>query len=97
MEAVVWLGRIAGGVLLVGGGWLLARGRRGISRSGGAEPGAIGFVGIGLAIAGLGYHVLAWSLPKGWAAFAVPADRWWLVTLVCVGVALGAWRVDRSP
>ena len=96
MELLDWLGRIAGAGLLASGGWLIAQGRSGVSRAEGARPGAMVRLGGGLALAGLGYHVLAWSLPRTWVAFAAPPDRWWVVVGVCGLVAIGTWRLDRG-
>lgn len=76
------------------GGWQLARGRAGISRTEGAAPGAWRRLGLGMAMAGVGYHVVAWSLPRAWMAFAVPPERWWIVAGVAAVTVAGTWRMD---
>lgn len=94
MNALDWAGVVLGGAVLGIGGWLLAIGRGRISRRSGPEPGAWRRIGSGMALAGVGYHVVAWSLPPAWAAFCVPPERWWIVVGVAVLVALGTWRMD---
>lgn len=43
---------------------------------------------LGLSLVGVGYHLLAWSLPPDWIALRVPMSMWPVVVIVA-GVAVG--------
>ncbi len=50
---------------------------------------------LGLSLLGVGYHLLAWSLPEDWIVLRVPIARWPTVVIVA-GVAVGAsLAIDR--
>ena len=50
---------------------------------------------IGLSLLGVGYHLLAWSLPPDWISLRVPIAMWPVVPIVA-GVSVGAsLAIDR--
>lgn len=78
------------------GVWATIIGRKRLSRVEGASPGAWSWLGVGLALAGVGYHLAAWGLPPNWLVLRVPAERWWIVIAVAVVVAAGSLGLERS-
>ena len=70
---------------------LLRRDRAGLIR-----PTALA---LALALMLLGYHALAWSLPRSWLPLRVPEAHWpLLVGGAVIAVAISAWidRVERT-
>ncbi len=88
-----WLLLPAGLALLVAGLFVLAKrrlpGRAGISVS---LPSTLA---IGLAHAVLGYHCIAWTLPRGVHGPYVGAPLWWAVLLACAGLVGLSLLIDR--
>lgn len=76
-EAGGWLtvssvvGLVVGAAVLGAGLWLV--------RARGTDRGTPTRLTVGLAGMIGGYHLVAWSLPAGWLALRVPAERWWVV------------------
>lgn len=110
MDAIQVLGAVAGGGLVGAGVWVLARARPAppeLDPETPEAPVALAGLGsisrptaltLGLALAGVGYHLLAWCLPAGWLALRVPVERWWVVpgfAVVAVAASLGADAASR--
>ncbi len=81
---------VIGVVLATTGLALVVAGRRRLSRKSGAVRGAWWRVGVGFALTGLGYHLVAWVLPASWTPLKVGVDRWWIVAAIVLVVALGS-------
>ncbi len=109
MDILQILGIVAGGMLGVVGLWMMRNAKRTIHEPGTEEsvsdsdastasglsiPTRLAF---GITAMVVGYHLIAWSVPR--PMFGVPISRWWMVLVVgvlVVGGALVADRVERA-
>ncbi len=85
-----------GGMMVAFGAGLIVAGRRRLSRHRAAAPGAWRRVGGGIALFGVGYHLVAWGLPAGWVPLSAPIGRWWIVACAVAFVVLGTWQADEA-
>lgn len=86
MEAVAI---VLGAAALLGGGALFLRSRRG---SGGLTNPTTLVLGLSLAL--LGYHLLAWTLPEQWLPLRVPAGLWPLLVAGLAVAIAGSLVID---
>lgn len=89
IEILRAIGVLAGLAAIVPGFILVHKGRRSLSRTEGAKPGAMRALCLGLAGVGVGYHLIVWSIFGHGVTFGVPLMYWWIVAVVAVVLVLG--------
>jgi len=105
MDILQILGIVAGCLLGVAGLWMLRNAKRTIHEPGSQESSSdtdespeLGLsiptrLAIGITIMIVGYHLIAWSVPR--PMYGVPIGRWWMVLGIGVLVVGGAFFADR--
>lgn len=96
------MGVVAGVACGILGLWMLRNAKRDVrAPADGAEASGAERAGltaptrmtVGITAILVGYHLVAWSVPR--PMFGVPVDRWWIVACVAVLAVVGALVADR--